>query len=190
MPGYDPGPDFTVGSLFGVMRGTYEHNGVDFPAPQGTPIPCAAQGVVVGRGTHGMYGNMAIVKHDDPTTSYDEYTLYAHMPGVCSIPSIGTPLARGQAVGVVGSTGNSTDPHLHIELIWQYAGTWWTVDDPWEGGAIGLVSTEWRLDPLDPYNWRGLDVYQGAGAPSVAAPPSSCAPPCLIGCGGSTGGPI
>lgn len=184
MPVYNPGAAFTLTSRFGEVRSaTYVHNGVDFAAPQGTPIPSAARGVVVGRGVHADYGGMAIVKHDDPTTDYDEYTLYAHLPGICNIPSIGTQVARGQAIGVVGSTGNSTNPHLHLELIWKYAGTWWTADDPWLGDAIGLVSTQWRLDPLNPYNWGGLDVYEGEGAAGLEAPPASCLPPPMHGIG-------
>lgn len=181
MPIYDPGPPFEWTSDFGDMRDDGPHGGTDFKAPLGTPIPCAAQGVVVGRGWRSDYGYMTIVQHDVPTTRQDEYTLYAHQLGTCYIPAIGTPVARGQAIGRVGNTGNSSKPHLHIELIWSTANRWLSVDNPWEEGIMGLVADDvlmGRLDPRLEGNWYGMDVYQAAEGASAVAPPSlSCSAP-------------
>ncbi|MCA9708213.1 MAG: M23 family metallopeptidase [Myxococcales bacterium] len=178
MPTYQPGPPFEMTSYFGEVREDGTHGGTDYEAPQGTPIPCAVDGVVVGRGWHDDYGNLVIVKHDDPTTRHDEYTLYAHTLGLCFIPAIGTRVARGQAVGVVGSTGHSTGPHLHVELMWVVAGMWLTVEEPWEGDTLGLPGSKdyyGRLDTRVEANWYGMTVYQATeDSDPVAAPSGSC----------------
>lgn len=182
MSGYNPGSDFTVGSLYGEMRGDYEHNGVDYPAPAETAIPSAANGVVVGRGTHKDYGNMALVLHDDPSSLEDVYTLYAHMPDVEDIPAIGTRVTRGQTIGAVGSTGNSTGPHLHFEVIRRPAGSWWSVEEPWEGGATGLAGSVGRSNPLEGDSWGGLDVYEGTGTPPEPPAEPHRIPVCWMRC--------
>lgn len=184
MPGYYPGPEYSVGSKFGELRDgdKHAHDGVDYPSAAGTAIPCAADGVVVGRGTHADFGSMAIVRHEDLSTTNDEYTLYAHMPSVDQIPAIGAVVVKGQTIGVVGSTGKSSGPHLHLELITRPPDSWWSVDRPWTEGAIGLVPNDSRLDPLDDANWGMLDVYQGTGSPPENGPPAI--PMCHLGCGG------
>ena len=175
MPIYNPGAPFVITARFDDVRSYGRHGGIDFAAPRGTPIPCAVQGIVVGRGEHATYGNMAVVKHDDPTTQMDEFTLYAHMPGLCFIPAIGTAVERGQAIGLVGNTGDSTDAHLHFELVWAVAGTWLTLDSPYEGGRLPRPSTVGRLDPLIEANWYGMDVYQASDdAGPVSRPAWSC----------------
>jgi murein DD-endopeptidase MepM/ murein hydrolase activator NlpD len=166
MGGYNPGPAFSQGSPYDQVRGTRRHKGVDFPAAADTPIPVAADGVVVGRGWHDDYGNMAYVKHVDPQSTDDKYSLYAHMPNLDSTPATGTTLTRGQTIGVVGTTGRSTGPHLHFELIILSPGTWWTSEKPWTGGSTGITGTMGRVDPLDDANWGGIDVYRGQAAVS------------------------
>lgn len=176
MGGYNPGPGFQTGSPFNQQRGNRQHKGVDFPAAQGTAIPCAADGVVVGRGSHSEFGNTAIVKHDDAASANDKYTLYAHMPDLDSIPATGTTVAKGQTIGTVGSTGRSSGPHLHFELISLEAGTWWTAARPWTGGATGITGSTGRIDPLSDANWGSLSVHGGGtdvsgldrGTPAVA----------------------
>jgi len=166
MSGYDPGSGFRQGSPFNQQRGGRKHKGVDFPAPAGTAIPCAADGVVVGRGNHSDFGNMAIVKHNDRASTNDKYTLYAHMPNLDSTPANGCNVTRGQLIGTVGSTGRSSGPHLHFELISLPTGTWWSAKRPWKGGATGIKGSTGRIDPLSATNWGGLKVHGGSAAVS------------------------
>ncbi len=95
-----------------VLGFTRQHKGVDFAAPSGTPIPAAGDGVVEFRGTKGGYGNYIKIRHNG---SYA--TAYAHMSSFKSGVVSGTRVKQGQIVGYVGSTGISTGPHLHYEII-------------------------------------------------------------------------
>jgi murein DD-endopeptidase MepM/ murein hydrolase activator NlpD len=85
------------------------HTGIDFGASEGTPIKAAADGVVVSAGVQGGYGNTTIIDHGNSLA-----TLYAHQSRM--IVSSGQSVKRGQVIGYVGSTGNSTGPHLHFEV--------------------------------------------------------------------------
>jgi murein DD-endopeptidase MepM/ murein hydrolase activator NlpD len=179
---YFPGPGFSRGSGFGELHGNGSHGGVDFPADPGTPIPAAADGVVVGRGFHKDYGFMVIVRHAAPDTTNVLFTLYAHMPTVDRTPFPGIHVVKGEAIGVVGSTGYSTGPHLHLELIsLDPALVPWSVDDPWTGGRIGIRGNGGRINPANEWNWSGLDVFEGE---SAATPTTAFIPPswamCLV----------
>jgi len=88
------------------------HKGVDFAAPTGTPIPAAGSGKVVFRGWINGYGNYIKVKHN---SAYS--TAYAHMSRFKPDVKVGTYVKQGQIIGYVGSTGLSTGPHLHYEII-------------------------------------------------------------------------
>ena len=87
------------------------HAGLDFSAPTGTPIYATADGEVqiAGFNTDG-YGNKVVINH-----GYGFQTLYAHMVRV--IARVGQSINRGDVIGYVGSTGKSTGPHLHYEVI-------------------------------------------------------------------------
>ena len=87
------------------------HAGLDFSAPTGTPIYATADGEVqiAGLNTDG-YGNKVVINH-----GYGFQTLYAHMVRV--IARVGQSIKRGEVIGYVGSTGKSTGPHLHYEVI-------------------------------------------------------------------------
>ncbi len=85
------------------------HEGVDIGAPSGTPINAARSGQVVFAGSQGGYGNLVLVDHGGGVV-----TAYAHQSRI--IVSPGQSVSGGQQLGAVGSTGNSTGPHLHFEV--------------------------------------------------------------------------
>ena len=91
------------------------HKGVDFAAPGNTPIRAIASGQVITATSHYSYGNYVMVYHgtDDQGNTYA--TLYAHMIQWPSV-SVGQAVSQGDILGYVGSTGNSTGNHLHLEL--------------------------------------------------------------------------
>ncbi len=95
-----------------VLGYTRAHKGVDFRAATGTPIPSAGAGRVVARGYNSGHGNFIRVRHNG---SYE--TLYAHMSKFAKGVGVGTSVRQGQVIGYVGSTGLSTGPHLHYEII-------------------------------------------------------------------------
>jgi murein DD-endopeptidase MepM/ murein hydrolase activator NlpD len=86
------------------------HAGLDFAAPQGTPIYATADGNVITAGnTNNGYGNHVVINH-----GYGYETLYGHMVRVKARP--GEAVKRGEVIGWVGSTGKSTGPHCHYEV--------------------------------------------------------------------------
>ena len=88
------------------------HKGTDFAAPTGTPIYAAGNGKVVVAGRNGGYGNYIRIRHN---SRYQ--TAYAHLKGFARGISAGTRVEQGQIIGYVGSTGRSTGPHLHYEVL-------------------------------------------------------------------------
>ncbi len=95
-----------------ITKKTSMHSGIDFAARSGTPIKVVSDGVIVKRGRYGTAGNMVVVKHDSKYT-----TRYLHMSSFAKGQSVGSRVERGQVIGYVGSTGRSTGPHLHFELL-------------------------------------------------------------------------
>lgn len=95
-----------------VLGYTRAHKGVDFRASTGTPIPAAGAGRVVARSYNSGHGNYVKIRHNG---SYE--TLYAHMSRFAKGVVVGTTVKQGQTIGYVGSTGLSTGPHLHYEII-------------------------------------------------------------------------
>ena len=88
------------------------HRGTDFAAPTGTPIMASGDGVVKKAGWCGGGGNCVKIKHN---SSYQ--TVYAHMSKFARGIKTGVRVKQGQTIGYVGSTGKSTGPHLHYEVI-------------------------------------------------------------------------
>ncbi len=88
------------------------HMGVDLAAPTGTPIHAGASGTVIiaRKGYNGGFGNYVVIQHSNGTK-----TLYAHMSELGTSP--GAKVSKGETIGRVGSTGKSTGPHVHLEVI-------------------------------------------------------------------------
>ncbi|MEZ5099158.1 MAG: peptidoglycan DD-metalloendopeptidase family protein [Thermoleophilia bacterium] len=100
--------DGPVTSGYGQRWGRL-HAGIDIGVPSGTPIRAAAAGTVVLAGWLGGYGNLVVVDHGGGLA-----TAYAHQQRI--LVSNGATVAQGDVLGEVGSTGNSTGPHLHFEV--------------------------------------------------------------------------
>ncbi|MET9885771.1 LysM peptidoglycan-binding domain-containing M23 family metallopeptidase [Streptomyces sp. NPDC006430] len=93
----------------GAMWSSGYHTGVDFIASSGTTVRAVGAGTVVSAGWGGAYGNEVIIRHAD-----GKYSQYAHLSQLSV--SVGQSVSAGQTIGLSGSTGNSTGPHLHFEI--------------------------------------------------------------------------
>jgi murein DD-endopeptidase MepM/ murein hydrolase activator NlpD len=98
------------------------HSGIDIAAPAGTPVVATATGTVVSAGWNGGYGKAIVIQHNDV-----QQTLYGHLSEISVQP--GQQVTQGSVIGLVGSTGNSTGPHLHFESR-SPNGTGWVAVDP------------------------------------------------------------
>ena len=108
-----------LSSSFGLRKHpidgfTKMHKGTDFAAPLGTPIMASGDGVVVKAGWCGGGGNCIKIRHN---SSYS--TVYAHLSKFANATKKGRRVKQGQIIGYVGSTGKSTGPHLHYEVIFN-----------------------------------------------------------------------
>lgn len=117
VPTHAPVTGRTAGSAFGwrvdpITGQSALHTGLDFQADTGTPILAAAGGVVVAQESHPAYGNMLEVDHGNQLV-----TRYAHASR--TFVKQGDIVRRGQKIAEVGSTGRSTGPHLHFEVLVQ-----------------------------------------------------------------------
>jgi len=97
-----------ISSPYGPRWGRF-HTGVDIAAPYGASVRAVFSGRVVRASWYGAYGYCIVIDHGDEVT-----TLYAHLSDF--LVARGDWVARGQIIGRVGSTGNSTGPHLHFEV--------------------------------------------------------------------------
>lgn len=107
---------YRISSNFGtrvhpITGKRHTHTGIDFAAPQGTDIYAAEDGVVLIAQTWSTYGNCVIIDHGNGL-----WTLYAHIRNGGIKVEKGEAVKRGQKIAEVGSTGNSTGPHLHFEV--------------------------------------------------------------------------
>ena len=90
------------------------HKGVDFAAPKGTPVYAGGNGIIEYASYNGGYGKYIRIRHNN---AYK--TVYAHLSGFQKGISKGKRVNQGDIIGYVGSTGNSTGPHLHYEILFQ-----------------------------------------------------------------------
>jgi murein DD-endopeptidase MepM/ murein hydrolase activator NlpD len=102
---------YTISATFGNSgdRWSSGHSGMDFAVPSGTAVKSVGKGTVVSTGWGGAFGNEIVVKH--PT---GKYTQYAHLSKIKVSP--GQAVGAGKTIGLSGNTGNSSGPHLHLEV--------------------------------------------------------------------------
>ena len=106
-----PTRGYHLTARFGATSGPWSsfHTGLDFAAPSGTPIFAVASGVITETGWAGSYGNRTVETLPDGTELW-----YAHQSAIGVKP--GQHVVGGQTIGAVGSTGNTTGPHVHLEV--------------------------------------------------------------------------
>ncbi|NJL37833.1 MAG: M23 family metallopeptidase [Leptolyngbyaceae cyanobacterium RM2_2_4] len=118
--------------IFGDRR---FHAGIDLGAPQGTPVIAAVSGQVVVANSMGGYGLTVVLENQSVALR----NLYAHLSGIAVQP--GTWVEQGTVIGWVGSTGNSTGPHLHFEAQ-QLTANGWVAVDPLANGAMSVARAQ------------------------------------------------
>ena len=107
---------YGVSQSFGHYRNGRAHTGIDFPCPTGSKIVAAQKGIVVKvRRLNYSYGYYVMVYHGTDAKGRKVVTLYAHNSSI--MVSVGQSVRKGQQIAKSGSTGNSTGPHCHFELI-------------------------------------------------------------------------
>lgn len=116
------------------------HAGIDFAAPTGTPIYAAGDGSIAVAGWNRGYGNYVRIRHNGNTQ-----TAYAHLSRFAAGISAGVRVQQGQVIGYVGSTGMSTGPHLHYEVL---------ID----GAQVNPLSVQ--LPPGEPLAGSDLERFQ------------------------------
>lgn len=94
-----------------IAGASTDHKGIDIAAPAGTPVMACADGVIITRGFLNGYGNAVYIKHQDGKCSR-----YAHLSSFQTGHFVGKDVRKGDIIGYVGSTGNSSGNHLHFEI--------------------------------------------------------------------------
>jgi murein DD-endopeptidase MepM/ murein hydrolase activator NlpD len=154
------------------------HKGTDFAAPTGTPVMAAGDGVVVRAGGYGSYGNYVRIRHSD---GYE--TAYAHLSRFGRGVRAGAVVRQQQVIGYVGTTGRSTGPHLHYEVIYRGAQinpmrlrvpTGRNLD----GADLAAFKTERaRIDALRVNHQRAADLRDAGLTPTPVITASFTQPP-------------
>ena len=104
--------NFSLRRKHPILGYTRAHKGTDFAAPRGTPIRAAGDGIVEKASWYGGYGRYIRIKHDSKFK-----TAYAHMQRYAKGMRAGKRVKQGQVIGYVGTSGRSTGPHLHYEVL-------------------------------------------------------------------------
>lgn len=196
MPVYNPGPAFTQTSIYNELRNGRPHQGIDFGAPSGTSIPAVASGTVWYSGTGDGYGNVVIVYHGIDSANNQIFSLYAHLRDPSNL-HFGDSITYGQPIGLVGSTGTSSGPHLHYGVLQippggplPAAGTgtstglagnhYWQNPSIFDNYPIGSQDSGQTPQPIDdlPYSFNGIPILEQSvldfdSAESATPPPIS-----------------
>lgn len=154
------------------------HAGTDIGAAQGTPVLAAQDGVVESADYAGGYGLMVVLTHPNEETPLQ--SRYAHLSEILVEP--GKTVKKGDVIGLVGSTGNSTGPHLHFEML-QYSAGGWVLMNPDDLIQTSLASLVKALNnPMQAmsFNLADLNLKRG-GATNNSTPNSTVELPLLPG---------
>lgn len=100
-----------------VARAQVLHDGVDLVAAHGTPVYAASDGIVLGAGPNGGYGNWIQIDHSGDDDRGKLSTVYGHLSRFAPGLKAGVRVSQGDVIGFVGSTGRSTGAHLHFEIL-------------------------------------------------------------------------
>ena len=112
-----------------IKGGKKAHGGIDIAAPAGSPVYAARDGIIIRAAYSQSYGNVIYIEHEDKKS-----TRYAHLSGFAPGIEVGVDVMAGELIGYVGSTGNSTGPHLHFE---------------YRGPGEGLTNNVTKLNPVE-----------------------------------------
>nr|WP_254206607.1 peptidoglycan DD-metalloendopeptidase family protein [Nocardia alni] len=164
-----PAGTFHVTDPFGARGGT--HMGVDFGAPDGTPIYSVADGTVVAAGPASGFGNWIVIDSTD-VNGRPFSAVYGHEWTSGVRVQVGQRVRAGQQIGAVGSAGESSGPHLHFEIVPGGRLTGGTQIDPlpWLDGAPTPQAGGAYPNSVDPLCVRGFGTAGGALAPGKVPP--------------------
>jgi murein DD-endopeptidase MepM/ murein hydrolase activator NlpD len=102
---------FSLARQHPILHHIRAHHGVDYAAPEGTPVKATGNGLILFIGQRGGYGNMIVIQH-----SFKYSTVYGHLSRFTKGLHMGSPIKQGQIIAYVGHTGLATGPHLHYEF--------------------------------------------------------------------------
>ncbi|MBI2233862.1 MAG: peptidoglycan DD-metalloendopeptidase family protein [Micavibrio aeruginosavorus] len=164
-----------MSSGFGMRRHPIQgynkmHKGVDFAASSGTPIYAAGDGIIEKAGRQGGYGNYVRIRHNSQLK-----TAYAHMSRFAKGMAAGRRVRQGEVIGYVGTTGASTGPHLHYEVLVNGAqvnprGVNLPIGEILEGEQLRVFQAHARdIDRAFSGQQRSVKLAQRQSAPSAVA---------------------
>ncbi|MGH6899141.1 MAG: M23 family metallopeptidase [Geminicoccaceae bacterium] len=139
-----------------ILKQRQTHRGIDWAAPRGTPVRAAGHGVVVAAGRFGAYGQYLRIDHGGAIA-----TAYAHLEGYAPGLRPGRAVRQGDPIGRVGSTGRTTGPHLHYEVLLGGRQV-----DPLAFPPTVIAHAPEASTPRHP---AGLPSELGIGGPGIAA---------------------
>ncbi|MBF6348632.1 MULTISPECIES: peptidoglycan DD-metalloendopeptidase family protein [Nocardia] len=161
---------YSVSDVFGSRGGG--HKGIDLAAPDGTPIFSVTDGVVVAAGPASGFGNWIVVDSIDPRNGRAFSAVYGHMWDHGVLVRVGEQVRAGQHIGMVGSAGESSGPHLHFEVVpgGRFTGGRQIDPVPWLDGAPTPDLGGARAYSTDPACVRGFGTPGGALAGGKVPP--------------------
>ena len=143
----------------GVTYNNKPHTGIDYGCPEGTDVYASADGVVkYAEFDKTGFGNTIIIRHNN-----GKATLYAHLSKIFAY--VGQTVKQGNAIGLSGSTGNTTGPHLHFEARAQW-NDWRSHFDPMDLPLMNFSDAS----AGDPEQLKGADSFQPGDLMKVSAP--------------------